>query len=743
MSLSNTVKAIQDIMRKDAGVDGDAQRIGQLGWMLFLKIYSDLELETELEDTKYKSPIPKKFRWESWADESAAGKDALTGDALINFINNELFPKLKELDLSSFTGQARERGALLISVFDDAYNYMKNGTLLRQVINKINQDIDYNSVETRHLFGDIYEQILRDLQSAGNAGEYYTPRAVTQFAIEMVNPQLGEIVLDPACGTGGFLTGAFEHMKKQVKKPAELKALKNSIKGVEKKPLPHVLCATNMMVHGIEVPSNIINDNTLAKPLRDYGKSDQVDVIVTNPPFGGVEEDGIENNFPLEFRTRETADLFLVLVMELLKNGGRAAILLPDGTLFGEGVKTKIKKKMLEEFNLHTIIRLPKSVFAPYTSIASNVLFMTKGEPTKEIWYFEHKLPEGVKAYNKTKPMRLAEFEQEKEWWLNRRETEQSWKVSVLDIVKNNYNLDVKNPNSPVETHDDPTELLRRFNEASKNEESITNQIKESLKILEGTKAAMNSLIESFEVLAESAGGITRLRELILKLAIAGKLVTQNSDEGTGKDLLMKIFSQRGLSVGLENEPSSDLPKTWARAKLGELLYLEMGQSPDSDSYNQREVGLPFYQGKTDFGSFIPTPRIWCSSPTKIAEPGDVLLSVRAPVGPTNYVEERSCIGRGLAALRPLGGMKTQFVLWWLRAYESQIADMGTGTTFIAVSKKNLEPFVVNVPPLAEQSRIVDRINQLMDLCNELESAQKNRSQLAEKFARSIVSASG
>jgi type I restriction enzyme M protein len=466
MSLSNTVKAIQDIMRKDAGVDGDAQRIGQLGWMLFLKIYSDLELETELEDTKYKSPIPKKFRWESWADESVAGKDSLTGDALITFINNELFPKLKELDLSSFTGQARERGALLISVFDDAYNYMKNGTLLRQVINKINQDIDYNSVETRHLFGDIYEQILRDLQNAGNAGEYYTPRAVTQFAIEMVNPQLGEIVLDPACGTGGFLTGAFEHMKKQVKKPAELKALKNSIRGVEKKPLPHVLCATNMMVHGIEVPSNIINDNTLAKPLRDYGKNDQVDVIITNPPFGGVEEDGIENNFPAEFRTKETADLFLVLVMELLKDGGRAAIVLPDGTLFGEGVKTKIKKKMLEECNLHTIVRLPKSVFAPYTTIATNVLFLTKGESTKEIWYFEHQLPKGVKAYNKTKPMRLAEFDSEKTWWNNRKETEEAWKVSADDIAKNNYNLDIKNPNARRETHDDPDELLRRYKES-------------------------------------------------------------------------------------------------------------------------------------------------------------------------------------------------------------------------------------------------------------------------------------
>jgi type I restriction enzyme M protein len=481
MSLGNTIKAIQDIMRKDAGVDGDAQRIGQLAWMLFLKIYSDLELETELEDSKYKSPTPKKFRWESWADEEALGKDALTGDALINFINNDLFPKLKELDLTPFSGQARERGALLISVFDDAYNYMKNGTLLRQVINKINQDIDYNSVETRHLFGDIYEQILKDLQNAGNAGEYYTPRAVTQFAIDMVDPQLGEIVLDPACGTGGFLTGAFEHMKKQVKKPIELKTLKNSIRGVEKKPLPHVLCATNMMVHGIEVPSNILNDNTLARPLRDYGKKDQVDVIVTNPPFGGVEEDGIENNFPAEFRTRETADLFLVLVMELLKDGGRAAIVLPDGTLFGEGIKTRIKKKMLEECNLHTIVRLPKSVFAPYTSISTNVLFLTKGEPTKDIWYYEHQLPEGVKAYNKTKPMRPSEFDEEKKWWTKRKETEKAWKVSAKDIAASNYNLDIKNPNAPVETHEDPEELLAQYAEAVKAVKSLQDQLKASL----------------------------------------------------------------------------------------------------------------------------------------------------------------------------------------------------------------------------------------------------------------------
>ena len=481
MSLSNTIKTIQTIMRKDAGVDGDAQRIGQLAWMLFLKIYSDLELETELADSKYVSPTPKHLRWEAWADESVLGKGALTGDELTDFVNNKLFPELKNLDLSNFSGTARERGSLLISVFDDAYNYMKNGTLLRQVVNKINQDIDYNSVETRHLFGDIYEQILKDLQSAGNSGEYYTPRAVTQFAVDMLSPQLGEIVMDPACGTGGFLTCAFEYMKMQVKTPTELRNLKNSIKGVEKKSLPHILCATNMMVHGIEVPSNIISGNTLAKPLREYGKKDQVDIIITNPPFGGIEEDGIENNFPQEFRTRETADLFLVLVMELLKDGGRAAIVLPDSTLFGEGIKTRIKKKMLEECDLHTIVRLPKSVFAPYTSIATNVLFLTKGKPTKDIWYFEHPLPEAVKAYSKTKPMRLEEFNTEKAWWNSRHETPQAWKISAETIVDRNFNLDIKNPNTPDEVHVDPDILLRQYAEAVSQVKALQEKLKSSL----------------------------------------------------------------------------------------------------------------------------------------------------------------------------------------------------------------------------------------------------------------------
>ena len=471
MSLSATVKTLQDIMRRDAGVDGDAQRLGQLGWLLFYKIFSDLEQQTELENPKYKSPIPERLQWETWADEQQAGiGNVPTGDELLNFIEDDLFPSFENQDLTAFTGMARDRAAILQSVFAGTNNYMKNGTLIRQVINRLNNDIDFNQAKTRHLFGDIYEQLLRDLQASGNSGEFYTPRAVTQFAIEMVDPEPGEIIFDPACGTGGFLSGSFEHVKAKIKTAKDLKALKDNIRGVEKKSLPHVLCVTNMMIHGIEVPSGIVHGNTLSRPLRDYGPKDQVDVIVTNPPFGGTEEEGIENNFPSEFRTRETALLFLVLLIELLKDGGRAAIVLPDGTLFGEGIETRVKQRLLEECNLHTIIRLPGSVFAPYTTIKTNVLFLTKGEPTKETWYYEHPLPEGSKAYSKTKPMKLEEFEPEREWWNNRKETEQAWMVPIKDIIDSGYNLDIKNPNTLEEIIRDPKTVLEEYRKSKYRE---------------------------------------------------------------------------------------------------------------------------------------------------------------------------------------------------------------------------------------------------------------------------------
>jgi type I restriction enzyme M protein len=458
-NVSQTVKSIQDIMRKDAGISGDAQRLEQLSWMFFLKILDDREQELAFIQPDYRSPFPTDLRWREWAGDS----EGLTGDALLAFVN-ELFKKLKELRTSE-----NPLAGIVQMVFADGNNYMKNGTLMRQVINKINE-IDFNARNDRHMFGDIYEQLLRDLQSAGNAGEFYTPRAVTQFIVDQINPQLGEKVLDPACGTGGFLTSAIEHIRRQITNPADEARLQMSFAGIEKKHLPHILCMTNLMLHGIDVPLTVRHDNTLARPLRDWTLEERVDVIVTNPPFGGMEEDGIEANFPSEFRTRETADLFLVLIMKILKPGGRAGIVLPDGTLFGEGVKTRIKEALLRDCNLHTIVRLPNGVFAPYTGIRTNLLFFRKGPPTEHIWYYEHRYPAGVKNYNKTKPIRIEEFDGLKAWWGDERdgfasrvETDQAWRVAIADIQRNGYNLDSKNPRTPTVTNGDVDVLLPEY----------------------------------------------------------------------------------------------------------------------------------------------------------------------------------------------------------------------------------------------------------------------------------------
>ena len=478
-NVSGIIKSIQDIMRKDVGVDGDAQRISQLVWLFFLKIVDDREYELELTEDGYKSPLPEKLRWRNWAKDP----EGETGEKLIDFVNLELFPTLKtKLKIS---GENGKRALVIKNVFEDAYNYMKSGTLLRQVVNKI-CEINFNASGDRHTFGSIYEQILKDLQSAGNAGEFYTPRAVTTFIVNRVAPKLQETVLDPACGTGCFLTNVIEFKREHfVKSPADEEVLVKSIHGVEKKALPHMLCITNMILHGIDVPINIKHDNTLARPLRDYTPSDRVNVIVTNPPFGGMEEDGIENNFPATFRTRETANLFLTLIIHILKNEGRAAVVLPDGFLFGEGIQTRIKEKLLAECNLHTIVRLPNGVFNPYTGIKTNILFFTKGKPTDHIWYYEHPYPEGVVNYNKTKPMRFEEFQTEIDWWGNevdgfktRVENEQAWKVAAAAIIERNYNLDIKNPHVGEQITHDPDELLALYNKEQAGISELRNQLK-------------------------------------------------------------------------------------------------------------------------------------------------------------------------------------------------------------------------------------------------------------------------
>jgi type I restriction enzyme M protein len=474
MALDNLIKSIQNIMRKDQGVAGDGQRIEQIVWMLFLKLFDDQEKYYELRDENYHSPIPEELRWRNWAEDP----EGITGDELLEFINQELFPKLKNLGVSSDD----KRGLLVRSAFEDAYNYMKSGTLIRQVINKINE-ANFNKTSDRHLLNDIYEKLLKDLQSAGNYGEFYTPRPLTRFIIDVVDPKLGEKVLDPACGTGGFLVNTLEHVREHyVKSQADEKKLDDSIYGVELKSLPHLLAITNMILHGIEVPDNIRRDDMLSRPLTEYTPKDRVDVIVANPPFGASVKDGTEKNFPSEMRTKETALLFLILFVHMLKDGGRAGVVLPDGVLFGEGAATRIKEKLLKECNVHTIVRLPQGVFNPYAGVNTNLVFFEKGKPTKEIWYYQLPLPEGMKQYTKNRGITHEEFDPIRKWWKKRMENEFAWKVSIEEIEKRNYNLDFKNPNGNAKTdHKDPEEVLENIVSAEKEIIKLLGEIKKEL----------------------------------------------------------------------------------------------------------------------------------------------------------------------------------------------------------------------------------------------------------------------
>jgi type I restriction enzyme M protein len=475
MSVRNTVKSIQDIMRQDTGVDGDAQRISQLCWMFFLKIIDDQDQELELLNAEYRSPIPAPLQWRTWA----ANPEGITGEALYAFVNDDLFPALKTLPVAG----PGDRRRVVRDVFEDAYNYMKSGQLMRQVINRINE-VDFNNLAERQHFGEIYEQILNDLQSAGNAGEYYTPRAVTAFMADRIDPHPGDVLLDPACGTGGFLTCAIRHMRQRyVKTVEDEERMQQGLRAVEKKQLPHMLCVTNMLLHNIHDPSFVRHDNALARPYVSYTAADRVDVVLTNPPFGGREEDGIESNFPKQFQTRETADLFLALIIRLLRPGGRAAVVLPDGTLFGEGVKTRLKEHLLEECNLHTIVRLPNSVFKPYASIGTNLLFFEKGEPTRDIWFYEHRVPESQKAYSMTKPIRVEHLRPCVEWWggaerKGRAETEVAWRASADDVKARGYNLDIKNPHVVAGDHGDPDELLAKLDAAEAETARLRDQLK-------------------------------------------------------------------------------------------------------------------------------------------------------------------------------------------------------------------------------------------------------------------------
>ena len=476
MAVTNLVKRIQDIMRNDAGVDGDAQRISQMTWMFFLKVYDAKEEEWEFYDEKYVSLIPEQLKWRNWAIDDKSN-NVMTGEKLLSFVNNMLFPYLKgnEIELDGkkirfeITQDTPLKQRIARYVFEDAQNYMKDGVLLRQVINIINE-VDFSEYKERHEFGTIYETILKSLQSAGNAGEFYTPRAVTDFMVQMIAPKLGESVADFACGTGGFLTSALKYLEPQKTSPEDVDKYNNTVYGIEKKPMPYLLCITNMLLHDVDEPK-VYHMNSLEKNVRDYKEDDKFDIILMNPPYGGSEKDAVKNNFPADLRSSETADLFMDVIMYRLKKNGRCAVIIPDGFLFGtDNAKVAIKTKLFSEFNLHTIVRMPHSVFAPYTSITTNILFFDNTHPTEETWIYRMDMPGGYKNFSKTKPIELKHFDKAIEWWKNREEIvidgfPKAKKYSVSEIAELNYNIDLCGYPHEEEEILAPQDLIKNYRE--------------------------------------------------------------------------------------------------------------------------------------------------------------------------------------------------------------------------------------------------------------------------------------
>ena len=502
-SISTFVKRIRDIMRNDAGVNGDAQRIEQITWMLFLKVYSEKEKEWKFENPSWVSIIPEECQWQNWAHDDLTGK-AMTGDKLLHFVNNVLFPVLKghnakygDKEIHGITVNADTpiKKAIVKTTFEDANNYMKDGALLRQVLNVID-GLDLGDYEQSHAFGEIYESILKELQSAGASGEFYTPRAVTDFMAEMINPQIGEKMADFACGTGGFLTSWIKELNKKAKNTEDREELGKSIYGIEKKPFPYMLCITNMLLHNVDEPK-VYYDNSLTKNVLDYTEKDKFNVILMNPPYGGSEKASIKSHFPSDLASSDTASLFVAVIMYRLKKNGRAAVVLPDGFLFGaDNAKIALKKKLLNEFNLHTIIRLPGSVFAPYASIATNLLFFDNNGPTKETWFYRMDMPAGRKAFNKTNPIALKDLDPVREWWRDRKEIEdekksddsattyKAKKYTKAEIEDHNYNLDLCGFPQEEKVILSPEETIKNFIEKREALEAEIDQKLEELKQL-------------------------------------------------------------------------------------------------------------------------------------------------------------------------------------------------------------------------------------------------------------------
>lgn len=772
--LGSIVKSVRDIMRKDKGLSGELDRLPTLSWIMFLKFLDDMEQSREeqalLSSEEFQPTIEPPYRWRDWATRD----DCMTGDELISFINDEetvrpdgtqgpgLFAYLRSL-----RGVEGGRRDVVAAVFRGTVNRMINGHLLREVVNKVD-DMHFTSNEEIHTLGHLYESMLKEMRdAAGDSGEFYTPRSVVRFMVEVVNPCLGETVLDPACGTGGFLVEAFRHMEKQCDATQDHEILQQQhIYGGEAKPLPYLLAQMNLLLHGLESPE-IDFGNSLRFPLQEIGDEDRVDVVLTNPPFGGEEEKEIQNNVPPDKRTSETALLFLQLIMMKLRRHprpGRAAVVVPNGPLFATGVASRIKEELLTEFNLHTIIRLPNGVFAPYTGISTNLLFFDRSGPTKEVWYYEHPLPANRKSYTKTKSIQYEELLACRTWWDNREETERAWKVSVEQLLTNGCNLDVKNPHTLNVDHEDSQKLQKAHQE-------LLAKITRSRSVLKNAFTAVFSMdnvgttdafLNNFELFTDATEGVQILRELILRLAVSGKLVHQSIEDKLVDDLLETVAYEKerlvneirakkpGPLPSIESESVPfDIPQNWRWVRLGQVARIVGGGTPKTDhSEYYAGEGVPWLTPADLYGltgKYVGRGRKDISdlglkkSSAQLIPKGSVLFSSRAPIGYVAIAANPLSTNQGFKSCVPFVTEMNQYLYYFLKYAAREIEQKASGTTFKEVSGREVSLIMVPIPPLGEQRRIVAEADRIMAVCDDLEGELKQSQIVKKKLVEAVA----
>jgi len=740
MSLTNFVKRLRDIMRNDAGINGDAQRIEQIAWMLFLKVYDAKEQDWNMDEDDYQSIIPEECRWINWAVDDKSGK-AMTGDTLMNFVNNTLFPVLKGQDIKDTSGNVLIKGivvttdtpikkSIVQTTFEDANNYMKDGVLLRQVINVIDE-LDLTDYEESHAFGEIYESILRELQSAGSSGEFYTPRAVTEFMAKMIQPKIGEKMADFACGTGGFITSWLNELAPLIQNTDDQSQYDNSIYGIEKKQFPYMLCITNMLLHGLDVP-NIYHDNALLRDVLDYTEDDQFDVILMNPPFGGNEKNEVKKHFPSDLASSETADLFMAVIMYRLKKNGRAAVVLPDGFLFGtDNAKMSLKRKLLSEFNLHTVIRLPSSVFAPYTPKATNIIFFDNTHPTLETWVYRLDIPTGYKHFSKLKPIKYEHFSPVTEWWNNRQNIQvdgfdKAKKYTIDDIVKLDYKIDTccQYPKIEEEIYE-PSELITRYQSERQNlSRTIDDIVKGISNSLENPGAIQTESVNINSVIKRLIGLNTdfpeKLRKSILQQAMEGKLTMSESLDEPVSKLLMRIEAERTAliksgvirksktdAIIVNDDLPFDIPETWTWSTLDIITY------PVGNKNNQILTKDVQPQGEFPVVSQSQNLIDGYSSEGEKAIFDLPLVMFGDHTRNVKYIDFPFVIGADGTKFHKCIEVNPRYIYYWMQYASGVIRNRGYARHYSLLKEQ-----YIPLPPYKEQSRIVERLDSLLEGLN-------------------------